>query len=126
MYEPLTKLQEIIEDSTKKQEEVANEIGVNSRQIRRWVRGDQEMGIWKLKAICQKLEVSADYILDIPKEYKNKRKDFTKPEKNKTEKDKGTKATIDKETVIDILLWAEEQEHIKGDINLIIQTINEE
>lgn len=31
--------------------------------------------------------------------------------------------TIKKETVIDIVKWAEERGHIKGDIDLLIQTI---
>lgn len=31
--------------------------------------------------------------------------------------------TIKKETVIEILKWAEEQGHIKGDIDLVIKTI---
>ena len=31
--------------------------------------------------------------------------------------------TIKKDTVIDIVKWAEEQGHIKGDIELLIKTI---
>lgn len=31
--------------------------------------------------------------------------------------------TIKKETVVDILKWGEEQNHIRGDIDLIIQTV---
>lgn len=31
--------------------------------------------------------------------------------------------TIKKEKVIEIIKWADEQGHIKGDINLLIQTI---
>jgi len=40
---------------------------VSVRQIIRWEKGTSEMGIYKLKEMCQIYRVSADYILGLPK-----------------------------------------------------------
>ena len=61
------RLKEIIEDGDRTQSELAKTIGVNRRQINRWTEENVEMGIYKLKAICEFYNVSADYILGLPK-----------------------------------------------------------
>lgn len=63
----LHKLQEIITDKDDTHMNLANEIGCNNNQIRRWINGEAEMGIWKLKKICEYYKVSADYILGLEK-----------------------------------------------------------
>lgn len=46
--------------------EIAEYVGVTERQVFRWRAGNCEnMGIDKLKKICQYYEVSADYILGL-------------------------------------------------------------
>lgn len=65
--EELTKLQDLISDNDDTQNSLADAIEVNRNQIRRWITGESEMGIWKLKKICQYYGVSADYILDLGK-----------------------------------------------------------
>ena len=46
--------------------EIAEFVGVTERQVFRWRAGNCEnMGIDKLKKICQYYEVSADYILGL-------------------------------------------------------------
>ena len=56
-----------IEDSESKIKEVADYVGVSTKQIHRWKASTSEMGIDKLKKICQYYGVSADYILGLPK-----------------------------------------------------------
>lgn len=65
--EKLPTLLDLIADKDTTQAEMASQIGVNRNQIRRWINGESEMGIFKLKEICQYYEVSADYILGLPK-----------------------------------------------------------
>lgn len=57
----------LIEDTDTSVQELAEKIGVNRKQIQRWMNGDAEMGIYKLKKICEYYGVSADYILGLPK-----------------------------------------------------------
>ena len=57
----------LIEDGRKTQAELADAIGVSTKQIQRWKAGTSEMGIDKLKKICILYGVSADYILGLPK-----------------------------------------------------------
>lgn len=49
------------------QQQVAQTIGVSSKQVWRWEteEDDSEMGILKLKALCILYNVSADYILGL-------------------------------------------------------------
>jgi transcriptional regulator with XRE-family HTH domain len=63
----LDKLRDTITDKDSTATELAEEIGVTRHQIRRWINGEAEMGIWKLKKICEYYNVSADYLLDLPK-----------------------------------------------------------
>lgn len=49
--------------------EIAEFVGVTERQVFRWRAGNCEnMGIDKLKKICQYYKVSADYILELEKQ----------------------------------------------------------
>lgn len=49
------------------QSEVCTQMGISEMQLRRWEKGQSEMGIYKFKEICILYGVSADYILDIKK-----------------------------------------------------------
>lgn len=62
----LNNLKDLITDSDLKLYEIAHITGVNPRQVARWLNGTQEMGIFKLKALCKYFNVSADYILELP------------------------------------------------------------
>lgn len=72
---PNERLKEILEDNDTDQTELANAIGVNRKQIGRWIRGEQEMGISKLKEICIYFQISADYLLELPDTLNWPRKD---------------------------------------------------
>lgn len=63
-------LESLITDNDTKKQKLAEHIGVNRKQIQRWINGEAEMGIYKLKAICEYYGVSADYILGLPKNLK--------------------------------------------------------
>lgn len=78
------KLKDILEDHDTNQTKLAQAIGVNRKQIGRWIRGEQEMGINKLKEICLYFEVSADYLLDLPETLNWPRKEKTNEEKTKS------------------------------------------
>lgn len=67
MEEITQNIYSVIEDSEKRIDELALAVGCNRKQITRWKNGDAEMGIYKLKAFCEFYEVSADYILGLPK-----------------------------------------------------------
>lgn len=49
------------------QAEIANAIGTSQKQYSKYETGVNEMTVSRLKAICEYLQVSADYVLDIPK-----------------------------------------------------------
>lgn len=49
------------------QEKVARSINTTTMQIRRYEKGEQEMTISKLKSLCLLYNVSADYILGLPR-----------------------------------------------------------
>ena len=54
-------------DNDLTQEKVARSISTTAIQIRRYEKGEQEMTISKLKSLCLLYNVSADYILGLPK-----------------------------------------------------------
>lgn len=62
----MEKLKDLINDHDITQEQLAKIIGVHRKQVGRWINGQSEMGIEKLKKICEYFQVSADYILDLP------------------------------------------------------------
>lgn len=72
------RLKDILEDKDTDQTQLAKAIGVNRKQVGRWIRGEQEMGINKLKEICLYLDISSDYLLGLPKTLSWPRKDTTK------------------------------------------------
>lgn len=59
------KLDDLIEDGDIKRKELAIQIGVEPKQIRRWINGEAEAGVWKIKKICEIYNVSADWLLDV-------------------------------------------------------------
>lgn len=60
------RLKDLLEDNDTDQTQLAKIIGVNRKQIGRWIRGEQEMGINKLIEICLYFQISADYLLGLP------------------------------------------------------------
>lgn len=50
------------------QEKLANEIGTTKNQIGKYERNEQEMTIPVLKKFCQLFNISANYILNLPKD----------------------------------------------------------
>jgi len=61
------RLNDLIEDGDITRKELAERIGVSTKQISRWTSGDAEPGAKKIKAICEVYGVSADYVLGLPK-----------------------------------------------------------
>lgn len=61
------KIKALREDHDMTQEQLAKITNVTTRHIRRWEAKESEMGITKLLAICQYFNVSADYILGLPR-----------------------------------------------------------
>lgn len=55
-----------IESGNKTIKDLADYLGVTTRQITRWKSGTSEMGIYKLQKFCEFYDVSADYILGLP------------------------------------------------------------
>lgn len=61
------RLKAVREDQDKTQREVAEALKTTRQQIGKYESGSQVMTIRKLKEICQFYQVSADYILGLPK-----------------------------------------------------------
>lgn len=60
------RLVKILKNDQATAKEIAEFVGVTERQVFRWRAGNCEnMGIDKLKKICQYYKVSADYILGL-------------------------------------------------------------
>lgn len=57
----------LFEDENTTMKELAEKIGVSTRQIQRWKDGTSEMGIDKLVKICKHYNVSSDYVLGLPR-----------------------------------------------------------
>lgn len=58
------------EDADKTQEQLAQAIGCTRKQISRYEKGEQIMTIEKLRNLCLYLDISADYVLGLPKDMK--------------------------------------------------------
>ena len=54
-------------DHDQEQKDIAEVLNVSEKQIIRYEKDRQEMGIQKLKDFCLHYHVSADYILGLPK-----------------------------------------------------------
>ena len=63
-------LKALREDYDLTQDQLADMLNVSRKQVIRWEQGASEMGIQKLKALCEIYKVSADYILGLPKDLK--------------------------------------------------------
>ncbi|MCI8651292.1 MAG: helix-turn-helix transcriptional regulator [Oscillospiraceae bacterium] len=61
------KLKATREDQNKTQQEVADALKTTRQQIGKYETGSQIMTIGRLKELCQFYNVSADYILGLPK-----------------------------------------------------------
>lgn len=61
------RIRAIREDQDKTQEQAAQAASCSSKQISRYEKGEQEMTVSKLKALCLYYHVSADYILGLPR-----------------------------------------------------------
>ena len=55
------------EDSDKKQLEIASFLGVSQSYYSKMERGEKPFRIFQIKALCEYLHVSSDYILGLPK-----------------------------------------------------------
>lgn len=61
------RLKAIREDQDKTQREVAEALNTTRQQIGKYESGSQTMTIGRLKELCQFYQVSADYVLGLPK-----------------------------------------------------------
>ena len=64
------KLKELRIDKDESQKTVADLLGTTQQQIYKYEAGIQEMTVGRLKKLCIHYGVSADYILDLPKNLK--------------------------------------------------------
>lgn len=62
-----TRLRGLREDHDLTQDDLAIVLGVTRQQIYRWEQNKQEMGAYKLVQICQRFDISADYLLGLPR-----------------------------------------------------------
>lgn len=62
-----TKISDTIEDGNITIKKLAEKIGVTRQQVQRWKAGTSEPTASNIKALCKEYEVSADYILELPK-----------------------------------------------------------
>lgn len=62
-----TKLKQTREDLDITQAKVAEAIGTTQQQIFKYENGIQDMTVAKFKMLCEYYNVSADYILGLPK-----------------------------------------------------------
>ncbi|MBR2019075.1 MAG: helix-turn-helix transcriptional regulator [Clostridia bacterium] len=68
----IKKLRDLREDHDKTQQEIADILGTSQTMYARYERGANELPIHHLITLCQYYEVSADYILDLQKNRKEK------------------------------------------------------
>ena len=66
MSEYAQKIRELRIDHDKSQAQIAVLLGTSKNQIGKYERGEQEMPIKHLIALCNYYNVSADYILGLP------------------------------------------------------------
>lgn len=67
MGEYAQKLRDLRIDHDKSQAQIAVILGTTKNQVGKYERGEQEMPIKHLITLCNFYEVSADYILGLPK-----------------------------------------------------------
>lgn len=61
-------LKKLMEEKSLSQTALAKLIGVKQSQVCEWLKGKSKPGYDNLKAICEALNVSGDYILGIKKD----------------------------------------------------------
>lgn len=66
----LKRLKEIREDRDLKQDIIAQKLNITRQQYSLYETGQRKIPIDKLKSLCLYYEVSADYILELPKNLK--------------------------------------------------------
>lgn len=99
------------EDSDQKQATIANILETTQSYYSEYELGKRLLPINHLKTLCIHYNISADWILGLPEGL---------PHKENKEK---FKEKIYKETVEEILWWAKEQGHIKGNIEIVLENI---
>lgn len=67
------KLKEVREDNDLTQTDIAKILGTTQQQIYKYENGIQEMTVSRLRDYCLALNISADYILGLPKDIKRPR-----------------------------------------------------
>lgn len=58
-------MQDIMTASNLNQMEVSEMLGVRQSQVSNWINGKSLPGYYSIKMICEKLKVSADFLLEI-------------------------------------------------------------
>lgn len=61
------RLKQIREDNERTQKEVAEYLKTTRQQIGKYEKGEQQMTVERLKEFCEYYQVSADYILGLPR-----------------------------------------------------------
>ena len=72
------RIKELREDHDKKQKDIALFLGEYITTYQRWERGETEMPLHILTKLCKYYNVSADYILELPKGLPYPERDKTK------------------------------------------------
>lgn len=67
MSEYAQRIRDLRIDHDKSQAQIAAVLGTTKNQVGKYERGEQEMPIKHLLTLCNYYEVSADYILGLPK-----------------------------------------------------------
>ena len=61
------RLKALREDNDLTQSQLAEILGCTRRQYIRYEKGEQEMSVTRLRMLCDKLDISADYLLGLRK-----------------------------------------------------------
>lgn len=64
------RLKALREDNDLTQSQLAEILGCTRRQYIRYEKGEQEMSVARLQMLCDKLDISADYLLGLRKTLK--------------------------------------------------------
>lgn len=61
------RIRDLREDNDKTQADIAKILNTHTTQYRRWETGETEIPVHKVLELCKLYNVSADYILELPK-----------------------------------------------------------
>lgn len=67
-------LQEIMNEKSLNQTELAKILGIKQSQVSEWLKSKSKPGYDSIKLLCENLDISADRILGIDKNWFNKNK----------------------------------------------------